>query len=152
MARLTATAVLLSSVLSAACLDNSGPNPGEQIFQSSLDQWNSEGPDSYDMVLRRQTISANPDLSVLITVRNGVVVSRIYDGTTIPVEPANASLYPDVPGLFDFLKEAMDSDPFLLNAEYDETYSYPQLITLDRYAGRTDDNVTYTVMSFTAIE
>jgi len=46
----------------------------------------------------------------------------------------------------------MDSNPFLLNAEYDETYSYPQLITLDRYAGRTDDNVTYTVTSFTAIE
>jgi len=152
MARFSATAVLLSSVLSAACLDNAGPDPGEQIFKSSLEEWNTKGPTSYDMVLRRQTISLNPDLSVLITVRNGVVTSRTYDGTTIPVEPANASLYPDVPGLFAFLKQAMDSNPFLLNAEYDETYSYPQLITLDRYAGRTDDNVTYTVTSFTAIE
>jgi hypothetical protein len=152
MARLNATAVLLSSVLSAACLDNAGPNPGEQIFESSLDEWNTEGPDSYDMVLRRQTISLNPDLSVLITVRNGVVTSRTYDGTTIPVEPGNVTLYPDVPGLFAFLKDAMDSDPFLLSAEYDETYSYPQMITLDRFAGRTDDNVVYTVTSFTAIE
>ena len=85
MARFLATAVVLSSGLASGCLDNDGPDPGHQIFQASLDLWNEEGPDSYVMVLRRQTIGINPDVRVIITVQNDVVVSRIYDGTDIPV-------------------------------------------------------------------
>lgn len=152
MARILPTTLLLASGLAAACLDSSGPNPGEQIFEASLEQWNADGPDSYDMVLRRQTVSANPDLSVRITVRNGLVTSRIYDGTEIPVAAGDADLFPDVPGLFAFLKDAMDADPFYLSAAYDETYGFPIEIQLDMFAGRTDDNVTFTVTTFTAVE
>lgn len=152
MARFQSTAVLCAALLTASCLDSGGPDPGEQIYLSSLEQWNSEGPSSYDMVLRRQTISATPDLSVLITVRNGTVTSRTYDGTAIPVEPGSVVYYPDVPGLFQFVRSAMDADPFLLSTEYDEAYGYPSSINLDMYAGRTDDNVIYTVTSFTPIQ
>ena len=94
MARFLTTAVVLSSGLAGACLDNAGPDPGRQIFQASLDLWNDEGPDSYVMVLRRQTISANPDLRVVITVENDVVVSRFYEGTNIPVSAEAAAGYP----------------------------------------------------------
>lgn len=152
MARFFATTVALSSALAAGCLDNDGPDPGEQIYQASLEQWNEEGPDSYEMVLRRQTLGANPDLRVVITVVNNVVTSRIYLGTDIPVGDDATSLYPDIPGLFAFVREAMDADPFLLATSYDETYGYPSEITLDVTAGSTSDNVVYTVEEFTPTE
>jgi hypothetical protein len=152
MARYLATAILLSSGMAAGCLDNNGPDPGQQIFESSLAQWNAEGPDSYDMVLRRQTISANPDLRVVITFRNGVVTSRTYLGTEIPVTGDAIALFPDIDGLFDFLAEAMAGDPFLLSAEYDPEFGYPSTITYDEHAGQTSDNVVYTVEEFTPIE
>jgi hypothetical protein len=152
MARLLATAVLLASTLVSGCLDNNGPNPGQQIFEASLAQWNSDGPASYDMVLRRQTISINPDLRVLITVRNGVVTSRFYFETDIPVAPADVEKFPDVPGLFDFVAEGMAGDPFLLATTYDELYGYPSEIQYDLTASSTSDNLIYTVVEFTPIE
>ena len=152
MARYLATAILLSSGMAAGCLSNDGPDPGKQIFESSLAQWNDLEPPNYDMVLRRQTISANPDLRVVISVRNGVVTSRVYLGTDIPVTGDAAAAFPDIDGLFAFLGQAMEGDPFLLSAEYDSDWGYPSMITYDATAGQTSDNVTYTVESFTEIE
>jgi Family of unknown function (DUF6174) len=152
MARYLATAVVLLSGLACGCLGNDGPDPGEQIYESSLELWNTEGPASYDMVLRRQTISANPDLRVVITVRNEVVTSRIYFGTDIPVTGDAAASFPDIPGLFALLREAMDGDPYLVSALYDETYGYPRELTLDETAASTNDNVTFTVEEFTPVE
>ena len=151
MARYLATAILLSSGLAAGCLDNDGPDPGRQIFESSLAQWNDVEPPNYDMVLRRQTISANPDLRVVIQVRNGVVTSRVYLGTDIPVGGDAAADFPDIDGLFAFLGEAMNGDPFLLSAEYDSDFGYPSTIVYDLNAGQTSDNVTFTVEEFTPI-
>ena len=151
MARFLATMMLLASTAASGCLDN-GPDPGEQIYEASLAQWNTEGPESYDMVLRRQTISANPDLRVLIRVRNGVVADRFYFETDIPVAPADAEKYPDVPGLFEFVREAMDGDPFLLATTYDEIYGYPREIQYDLTAGSESDNVIFTVVEFTPVE
>jgi hypothetical protein len=152
MARLLATAILLSSVLVAGCLDNDGPDPGQQIYDASLALWNETGPASYDMVLRRQTISANPDLRVVVSVRNGVVTSRIYFGTDIPVGADAASAFPDVDGLFAFVGEAMDGDPFLLSTEYDSEFGYPASVVYDATAGATSDNVTFTVEELTPVE
>jgi len=152
MARYLATAILLSSGLTAGCLDNDGPDPGQQIYESSLAQWNELEPANYDMVLRRQTISANPDLRVVITVRNGVVTSRTYLGTDIPVGADAASAFPDIDGLFAFVGEAMEGDPFLLSTEYDSEWGYPSNVVYDASAGQTSDNVTYTVEEFTPIE
>jgi hypothetical protein len=152
MARYLATAILLSSGLVAGCLDNDGPDPGRQIFEASLAQWNDLEPPNYDMVLRRQTISANPDLRVVIQVRNGVVTGRFYLGTDIPVTGDAAAAFPDIDGLFAFLGEAMEGDPFLLSAEYDSDFGYPSSIVYDLNAGQTSDNVNYTVEEFTPIE
>ena len=152
MARYLATTILLSAGLAAGCLDNSGPDPGRQIFEASLAQWNELEPPNYDMVLRRQTISANPDLRVVIQVRNGVVTSRTYLGTDIPVTGDAAAAFPDIDGLFAFVDEAMQGDPFLLATEYDGDWGYPSSIVYDLNAGQTSDNVTYTVEEFTPID
>ena len=150
MARSLATAMLLTSVMAAGCLQNDGPDPGVQIFEASLAQLNEVGPSNYDMVLRRQTIGAVPDIKVVISVRNDVVTSRIYFGTTIPVSAEAAPGYPDIPGLFAIVHDAMAGDPFLLSTTYDEIYGYPSSVQLDVTAAQTSDNVTYTVEEFIA--
>lgn len=152
MARLLATAVVLSSGLVGGCLDNSGPDPSKQIFEASLGLWNDEGPESYTMVLRRQTVGINPDVRVVITVQHDIVISRIYQGTEVHVSEDAAAGYPDIPGLFSLVLEAMNGDPFLLSTNYDPTYGYPSSVTLDVTAARTSDNVIYTVEEFTPTE
>ena len=91
-------------------------------------------------------------LLVVITVRNGVVTSRTYFGTEVPVGGDAASLYPDIDGLFAFVGEAMEGDPFLLATEYDSEYGYPVSVIYDATAGTTSDNVTFTVEELTPVE
>lgn len=137
----------------AACADT-GTSPSEQIYDSSLALWNTEGPDSYDMVLERECVCTVPEVQVTIQVRNRQVTARFYTDTdpVIPVEPGNVAFYPDVPGLFALVRDAMDDDVFYLSATYDPTYGFPNMIQLDRTVGSTDDNVIYRVLTFTPVE
>lgn len=163
---MTARSSLMFTVLAlaaAGCSDVSGPNPAEQIYSAALAQWNSDGPASYDMVLKREcNLSATCDAAetdVTIEVRDEVVTSRTYVGTgdpqdpndDVPVEAENEDFYPDVPGLFAIVRNAMDGDPFFLSAEYDQDFGYPAIIQLDMSASTNSDNVVYTVVSFTPV-
>ena len=145
--------MLAASILAfSSCADNSGPDPAEQIYSSALAQWNQLGPDSYDLNLKRQCICTPSDVDVTIQVRDGVVTSRFFTGTDIQVPAGQISLYPDVPGLFQIIRVAMDNDPYFLSAEYDQNFGHPVIIQLDQVAGRTDDNVLYTSLSLTPVE
>lgn len=150
---MTRTAWLLAgSLLASACSDVSGPDPAEQIYSSALAHWNQVGPASYDLVLKRQCICTPAEVDVTIEVRNGTVTARYYTATGDPVAASSASLYPDVPGLFQVVRDAMDGDPLFLSAEYDQTYGHPVLIQIDQVGGRSDDNVVYTSLSLTPVE
>lgn len=147
--RMMGAAALLTLL---GCADT-GTSPSEQIYESSLALWNREGPASYDMVLERECICNPAEIQVTIEVRNRQVTARYYTGTD-PVEPVpggSVGLYPDVPGLFAFVRQAMDDDVFYLSATYDPTYGYPNVVQLDRTVGRDDDNVIYRVLTFTAV-
>ena len=147
-----AALVLATSILAiASCTDTSGPDPAEQIYSSALAQWNQLGPDSYDLNLKRQCVCSPSDVDVTIQVRNGVVAARFFTGTELPVPAGQASLYPDVPGLFQVVRTAMDNDPYFLSAEYDQNFGHPVLIQLNQDASRNDDDVIYTSLSLTAI-
>lgn len=151
---MTARSSLMLTVLAlaaAGCSDVSGPNPAEQIYNAALAQWNSDGPPSYDLVLKRECICTVAEIDVTILVRDEVVTSRTYTDTGDPVEAGNESLYPDVPGLFAIVRTAMDGDPFFLSAEYDQDFGYPTIIQLDMNASTNSDNVVYTVVSFTPV-
>jgi hypothetical protein len=148
-----AALLLAASLLTlSSCADTSGPDPAEQIFTSALAQWNEFGPDSYDLVLKRQCVCTPSDVDVTIQVRNGTVAARFYTGTELQVPANQVSLYPDVPGLFQLIRNAMDNDPFFLSAEYDQNFGHPVNVQLDLVAGRTDDNVVYTSLSLTPVE
>ena len=148
-----AALVLATSILAlSSCADTSGPDPAEQIYASALAHWNQQGPDSYDLNLKRQCLCSPADVDVTIQVRNGAVTARFFTGTEIQVPASQISLFPDVPGLFQLIRVAMDNDPFYLSAEYDQNFGHPVNIQLDQVGGRSDDNVVYTSLSLTPVE
>ena len=150
MARFLATAILLSSGMAPVCLDNDGPDPGQQIFESSLAQWNEEGPTSYDMVLRRQTIGANPTSKWSSSVRNDVVTSRIYFGTTSPSSAeAPRRLSPTSPACLRLWQEAMAATRSCSRPRTTRSTAYPSSVQPGRDRGHQTDNVTYTVEELT---
>jgi len=85
-----------------------------------------------------------------LTVRNDVVVKVEPTGNAIlpPTTPA-AGTYPTVDSLFAIAERARLAKPSKLKIEYDETYHFPKLIAVDPVEGTADDEVSYSVQSFT---
>ena len=84
-----------------------------------------------------------------LTVRDGVVVKvePIGNSPLPPTTPA-AATYPTVDSLFARLERTKSSNPAKLKVEYDDTYHFPALISID-YSERTaDDEFVYTAQSF----
>src|SRR5688500_8352907 len=108
----------------------------------------SAGVDSYEMTVRRLCfcVLTGP---VRIVVEDGVVVSRMVMTTGQPLATGQAEYYPDVPGLFAIVDEAMaEADD--VDTAFDATYGFPSLINVDWAADHVDDEVTYRTEGFTA--
>lgn len=84
-----------------------------------------------------------------LTVRNGVVVKVEPAGTAIlpPTTPA-AGTWPTVDSLFVIIERARLAKPSKLRVEYDDTYHFPKLISVDPIENAVDDEVSYSVQSF----
>ncbi len=133
------------ALLGVNCEDSTSANPADQIFEASLQRWNSVGPASYDLRLIRVCQCEVSSLSVLVQVRDEVVVARFYDGTQDPVEPENASLFPEVRGLFEIVRQALATNVFRISTEYHRDLGYPVRVELDLTPARSDDDVSYFV-------
>ena len=145
--RLTSTLVLAAL---AACSDSSGPTGADDLYQANLTKWNATGPHSYRMVLTRNCACPAPEV-VLMVVQNRVVTSRTFVETGEAVPPDRAADFPDVPGLFALVKQAMDEEAFSYNAAYDPTYGYPYTVYVDFVGSSLTDNVSYAVTEFTSL-
>lgn len=84
-----------------------------------------------------------------LTVRNGVVVKVEPVGNVIlpPTTPA-AATYPTVDSLFAIIERANKAKPAKMKIEYDETYHFPKLISIDFVERAADDEITYSAQSF----
>jgi hypothetical protein len=128
------------------CSHSTGPSPVESYYSSNLQKWKTTGPASYQMEVGR-SCSCPPSATVLLTVRNQVVESRVYTDTGQPVPAENASEFPDVPTLFSLIRYALDHNYYSLGASYHITYGYPVLVQLDPSGSTVDDNIDYLVLS-----
>jgi hypothetical protein len=134
-----------------ACSDTSGPTGAEQLYDANLTKWNSTGPPSYQMVLTRSCACPVPIEVVRVVVQNKTVASRTFVETGEAVPASRAVEFPDVPGLFALLKEAMDENAFSYNAAYDPTWGYPATLYVDFVGSTLTDNVSYAVSEFTTL-
>jgi hypothetical protein len=87
---------------------------------------------------------------VVVEVRDKVIQLRRYQ-TGAPVDPAYASLFMDVPGLFDIINEAITAKAAAISVRYNDHLGYPESIAIDRVAGAVDDEVSYRISGFTVL-
>lgn len=110
-------------------------------------RWESAGINSYEMTVRRLCFCVLTD-PVRIVVEDGVVISRTVMTTGQPLATREAEYYPDVPGLFAIVEEAIrEADDF--DSAFDATYGFPTLISVDWAADYVDDEIVYRTEGFT---
>ncbi len=137
----------------AACLDQSGPTASEQILQANMARWSESGPDSYDLTLERDCICSGGTggVQVRVEVRNEVVTGRFFVTDDSPVPSDQTAAYPDVPGLFALIRDAIDRKVLFLNADFNEALGYPTVIQID-YGTGAANSVIFLTLNFAAVE
>jgi hypothetical protein len=109
-------------------------------------RWAGAGVDSYQITVRRHCFCGFVD-PVRVTVEDGVIVSRTVVTTGDPVPALLAEYFPDIPGLFTIVEEAAaDADDF--ETEFDATYGFPAVISIDWAESYVDDEVVYRTDAF----
>lgn len=143
MTRRWLTGLAVTALL--GCSDTSGPSPLEALYQANLQKWTQTGPTSYRMEIGR-SCACPASATVILTVRNLVVESRVYSDTGEPVPADKAGEFPDVPALFAIIRQALDLDYYALSIQYAPTYGYPATVLLDRVGSTLEDNINYQIL------
>ena len=89
--------------------------------------WERRGPDDYSITISR-SCECLPGMSepAVVVVREGVVESRTYVRTGLPVPTEFAGGYPDVEGLFELIEEGLVAEGNgELSVDYHPAYGYP---------------------------
>lgn len=132
---------LLALVVLASC---------DSPFESPLEQrqWEALGIRDYEFVYTTLCFCGfrgpNP---AKLTVRNGIVTKvEPTGGAALPPTTPAAATYPTIDSLFALLARTERSA--VKEAEFDDTYHYPRLISLDPIRNAIDDEVVYRVEGF----
>jgi hypothetical protein len=143
-----AAAVAMGILAFVSCSSLAGPRA--DLAEARV-RWSQRGPSSYVMTVSR-SCECTPQMTgpVVITVQNGVVVSRTYTSSGAAVPADHASLFPAVDGLFESIASLHREDPYDIDVSYDAALGYPHSISVDMHKDYVDDEFTIRVSSFTA--
>jgi len=87
-----------------------------------------------------------------LSVRGGMVVKVQPGDTAVVVGTTPApSTYPTIDSLFVILENAQKNTPSGVTVEFDPTYHFPTRIFIDPIKNAVDDEVTYTIKSFSPV-
>lgn len=139
------------AALSAACGVNqtSPESVGDIKWTENHDKWLAQGLTSYDMEMRAECYCGAPYSTVLVVVRNGEVQSRTVLATGDPVEATYVRWFPDVPGLYGVVRDALDRKATYVGVRYDKVYFYPSFVQVDYGGGNFGDKFSYAIDKFT---
>lgn len=120
--------------------------------QSDHALWNALEIRNYDFVyeVRCFCASAGPN-PARVSVRGGVVVKIAPDSSPFVGTLPPASSYPTIDSLFVILETAQKNSPNGVTVEFDPTYHFPAKISVDPIKNAIDDEITYTIKSFTPV-
>ena len=138
------SAVVLGFLAIVACDDD--PVSPFGLFAARA-RWERANIDSYEMTVRRQCGECPVFNPVRLTISGGVIVSRVDVVTGDPVSPQLADLFPDVPGLFALVDQAV-AKAHDLRVTYHRTYGFPTVISIDWVLEHADDEIAYRVEDF----
>lgn len=137
-------AVLLPAALLACGVSPTGLM---LALSSAQERWERHEPAAYRMTIQR-SCECLPEMSgpVVVTVREGTVISRQYVQSGAAVTATYAELFPAVEGLFALIEAAMRDGVRPINPRYDEALGYPIRFSLGDPA---TDAPLYTISQFT---
>ena len=119
------SATLLVILLSGSrCIGSTGP---DATLEAARDRWARNGFDDYSITISR-SCECLPGMSeaAVVVVRDGVVESRTYVRTGLPVPPEYAHGYPSVEGLFDAIEAGLAAEGNgELSVDYHPVLGYP---------------------------
>ena len=119
---------LLTLALIAGCSDF-GPSDD---LSSARRRWDAWGVANYELTMWRSCECLRESSQrAMVTVKDGVVQSRVYLPDGQPVEPTWAKFYPDVPGLFAAIDTAL-AHGSTADVRYDAVTGAPLEIDIDR--------------------
>lgn len=144
-------ALLLAAFSACEGLLSDGGEQQRTQFTAANNRWDAANLSSYSYTLNLVcACGTSAELrAVVITVQNGVPVSRIYPGT--PPTNAPASVFADydtVEELFAAVEDAISGDADLLNVVYDPTYGVPLRLQVDPSTSDPDDHLAFDVTGF----
>jgi hypothetical protein len=134
----------VTSLVLAAC---SGTTAPDRELRAARALWNQRGPTSYDITVARycECLSSGP---VLVSVRDGLVVSRTYLSNSTDVGLEYAEGYPTIEGLFGRIDDARRQHAASVDVQYDPSFGFPSMISIDYSRPAVDDEVTYRAYDF----
>lgn len=127
--------------LVVACGDGLGPSSSQ--LQVAKARWAQSGQSTYVYLVTRSCFcSPESTGQVTVTVRDGVVESRVYeDGSHVPADVAH--LFPDVPGMFAVIEAAIRRRADQLDVRYHSLHGFPEEVIIDNVEGVADDELRY---------
>lgn len=148
--------VLLVGAL-AGCdglLGSGGDEVQREEYRAAASRWAAARVSSYSYVVTLicGCAPASDLRPVRVTVRNGAVVSRVYESND-PAQrtPASADVfgpYDTVEELFDVVQSSINGEADLLNVAYHPEYGVPILLQYDPDASDPDDDLIFQVAGF----
>lgn len=117
-----------------------------------MERWEEAGVASYSMRVRFLCGECMPEVSrqVIVTVRDGVVESRVFADGGGAVDEEVAAVWPTVDGLFTRILDLITDRPHRLDVRYHPTLGFPESISADPVKNAADDEHGWVVTDFVA--
>ncbi len=142
-ARRLALAVAVVALTGAGCEDE-GPRTQLEQLEEHEALWAATRPVAYRFALERICFCAERG-PVRVTVEGQTVMDRTFVETGDPVEGEARSWFPDVDGLFDVLRHALESGADHVDVEYDPQTGVPIDLWIDYAANVADEELGFHV-------
>jgi hypothetical protein len=145
LSRTIARTLLVTAVI-AGC---SGATAPDRELKAARALWQQRHPASYDITIARSCeCTAEMGGPVIVSVRDGVVVSRTYVATGAAVGSSYTELFPTIDGLFARIDDARSRNAASLDVNYDSEFGFPALIAIDYDRVMVDDEISYRATDF----
>lgn len=144
-------ALLLAALSGCEGLLSDGGEQQRAQFRSATSRWEAAnlGSYSYRLNLVCDCGTAAELREVVITVQNGVPVSRVYTGNPPSNAPASVfAAYDTIEELFEVVNDAISRDSDLLNVVYHPTYGVPLRLQVDPSTSDPNDHLAFDVTDF----
>lgn len=124
-----------------------GPDAQVDGLEEAFDRWESTRPESYTFAVERLCF-CGPDARgpVRITVAGSTITSQVYVEGAAEVEGQATEWFPDVDGLFEVIRDAIDRDAHTIQVTYDPTSGVPVDFWIDYQEFTADEELGFRVV------